>query len=170
MGGKAHGGSRSLLDIARAFGESLTSELRGVGACSRAEVAGSIRRGLPEVGDVDLVVEPADLEVLNQWLTARFGSCVQQGKKPLKPKRSGLINGIQVDVLIATPGGWGAALMHYTGSKETNVAQRALAKSRGWLLSEKGLFEAGGGERLAGESEEDVYNALGLPFQAPDQR
>ena len=39
--------------------------------CTRIEVAGSIRRERPEVGDIDLVIEPGDKVGLEKRLTAR---------------------------------------------------------------------------------------------------
>jgi DNA polymerase (family 10) len=50
------------------------------------------------------------------------------------------------------------------------VALRERAVRRGLKLNEYGVFRAEGGERLAGDSEEGVYAALGLPFIPPEMR
>ena len=79
-----------------------------------------------------------------------------------------LRNGLQVDLRVVANSSYGAALMYFTGSKAHNIALRRLANDRGWKLNEYGLFE---GERLlAGESEEEVYQKLGLSFVPPELR
>ena len=57
---------------------------------------------------------------------------------------------------------FGAALQYFTGSKAHNIALRDRAIRLGFKLNEYGLFTLEGEQRVAGASEEDVYEALGL--------
>lgn len=163
MGGKAKGGRRASQAEAAKVANDFLDEMHAAGVIVRGLVAGSIRRGLPEVGDIDLVV--IGTETFDPWMKVRFGEA-----KNGKPKRSGLIDGIQVDVLTATNEGWGAASMHFTGSKETNIAMRLKALELGWKLNEKGLWK---GEELMlphSLSEKGVYAALRTVWQEPEDR
>jgi DNA polymerase (family 10) len=85
-----------------------------------------------------------------------------------KPARSGVVEGVQVDVLATDEEGLGAALCHFTGPAELNVQQRAIARARGFKLNEKGLWR--GEVRIAGRTEEEVYAALGMTFILPQMR
>jgi DNA polymerase (family 10) len=172
MGGTKLAGRRATreegLDIAREVFAMLD------GTCARVEICGSLRRGKPDVGDVDLVLLPmekyrslADAEagvtVLDLALHQHFGT-----QKNGKPKRSVLVRGVQVDVLITDSGGWGACVMHWTGSAAWNVRQRGVAIKLGYKLNEKGLWE--GEKRIAGATEEEVYKALGEKWTEPKDR
>ncbi len=63
---------------------------------------------------------------------------------------------------------YGAALVYFTGSKAHNIAIRRIAQNKGLKLNEYGVFEDD--KRIAGETEESVYNALGLPWIPPELR
>jgi DNA polymerase (family 10) len=90
-----------------------------------------------------------------------------------------LMRGPQVDLMLMPPGEAGTYLVHFTGSKEHNVRLRAIARDRGWSLSEKGFLRIGeDGEPLTGgeaelrtfPTEEEAYAFLELPFIAPELR
>jgi DNA polymerase (family 10) len=167
MGGKAHGGRRVSWQDGHDLGVRLLDEMEQFNCLQGGSVCGSIRRMKPEVGDVDLVVLPSDVERMNEWLAQRFG--MLKSKKP-KPSRGGLVDGVQVDILVTTPEGFGAAVMHFTGSQKTNVVQRARALRKGLMLNERGLWDRRTGEWIAGRTEEEVYAALGLEFVEPASR
>lgn len=133
----------------------------------RWEVCGSLRRKKAEVGDVDLVILPAEgrEEVVMERLRGLFGS-----QKNGKPARTGKVEGVQVDVGVADRESWGAQVLFLTGSKEWNVMMRARAKRMGFLLNEKGCFERGTGRRVAGRTEEEIFEKLGLEFRKPEER
>jgi DNA polymerase (family 10) len=78
--------------------------------------------------------------------------------------------GLQVDLRVVAPGVWGAAMIYFTGSKAHNVRIRELAVREGLKLNEYGLFDAKTGELLAAETEEQVYERLGIPYIAPPLR
>ena len=64
----------------------------------------------------------------------------------------------------------GAALQYFTGSKAHNIALRDRAIGQGFKLNEYGLFRVEGDQKVAGESEEGVYEALGLQWVPPELR
>ena len=63
---------------------------------------------------------------------------------------------------------YGAALLYFTGSKAYNIELRKRAIARGLKLNEYGLFK--GTRRIAGATEESIYEALDLPWTAPERR
>ena len=137
--------------------------------CQRIEVAGSIRRRKAIVHDIDLVLVPSDAWNLEGEVLALA--------RPFQPKLNGEklkrfnCKGAQVDLYYATPQTWATLLLIRTGSKENNIRLATLAKKKGWHLaaSGDGLFNETG-ERIAGDSEESIYQALGLPWQEPSER
>jgi len=79
-----------------------------------------------------------------------------------------LKSGLQVDLRLVPAECYGAALHYFTGSKAHNIAIRRLAQARGLKLNEYGVFR--GERRVAGETEESVFAAVGLPLIAPELR
>jgi len=131
--------------------------------CKLIEVCGSIRRRKPIVGDVDIVLVPENGDGLLTALEELTGTQIN-----LKGQFE--VDGVQVDLFIVKEEGWGAACMYATGAAETNIAQRALAKRKGMLLNQYGLYDRATGRFIAGRTEEEVYEALGLEFLPPERR
>src|SRR5262249_14233213 len=75
--------------------------------------------------------------------------------------------GTQVDLRVVAPGQLGAALVYFTGSKGHNIKPRQRALARGRTLDEHCLARLDDGRVVAGESEEEIYAALGLPWIPP---
>jgi len=86
------------------------------------------------------------------------------------PTRSSvrLKNGLQVDLRVVAGESFGAALQYFTGSKAHNIAVRTLAVKQGLKINEYGVYR--GEKRIAGKTEEAVYQSLGLPLIAPELR
>ncbi|MDG6901787.1 MAG: DNA polymerase/3'-5' exonuclease PolX [Nitrososphaerota archaeon] len=128
-------------------------------------MAGSLRRGKSTVGDLDIL--STDPRVLDATRGCPGVAQVLEGG----PRRYSvkLEDGVQVDVRLFTREEYGAALVYFTGSKEHNITLRNLALGRGWKLNEYGLFEAGG-NRVSGETEDGVYDKLGLQYVPPELR
>ena len=78
--------------------------------------------------------------------------------------------GLRVDLMVCPPAAWGTHLVHFTGSKEHNVALRGMALDRGLSLSEKGFKVVETGELLLDATEEAVYARLDLPWIPPEMR
>jgi len=151
----------------------LVNKLRPL--CDRVEVAGSIRRGRANVHDIDIVAIPNEEKLLAAGYFGRqhlVGALAQPGNiKNGNSIASFNFKGINVDIYWATHSSWGTLLLIRTGSKQHNIKLCTLAKSRGWQLkaSGEGLFDAYK-RRIAGNGEEGVFTALGLPFIPPGER
>jgi DNA polymerase (family X) len=188
----------------------------------KMEVAGSYRRGMETVGDIDLLValdgagsstatrdddadgqedsesgtEGAIADAAARRLMDHFTSSPgvdRVDSSGLTRGRVVLRSGLPVDLRILAAGSWGAALHHFTGSREHNVEMRSRARERGLRISEYGVFrvheDAGeeeaadsgkGGDGRAGEggpspedvfvggaTEEEVFESVGLPWIPP---
>jgi DNA polymerase (family 10) len=88
------------------------------------------------------------------------------------PTKSSIItkDDLHIDVRVVEPVSFGAALQYFTGSKAHNIKLRELALKRNLKINEYGVFEVESGNRIAGEKEEEVYQALNLPFIPPELR
>lgn len=132
-----------------------------------ASPAGSFRRGKETVGDLDLLTTaPGALEKFIGH--PRVHSVMGHG--PSKASARFGAEGLQVDVRLIKPESFGAALQYFTGSKDHNVALRQRALKRGFSLNEYGLFTLEGERPVAGESEEGLYQAMGLAWIPPELR
>jgi DNA polymerase (family X) len=155
------------LSIAAQYAEPLRRYLSSLPDVSQVEIAGSYRRGRDTVGDLDvLVCAPSGAEVFRSL--KRYADLRELSASGTTKASGVLRNGLQVDLRAVPPESFGAALHYFTGSKDHNIHMRRLAQERGWKLSEYGLFR--GSRRVAGETEEGVYGALGLAFIPPELR
>ena len=134
--------------------------------CDEIEIAGSIRRQKPIVNDIDLVLIARDRWNLDAALM-RMGKYKMKGMKIARVE----MDSIPLDIYFADEATWATLLLIRTGSKENNIRLCRWAKGIGWHLaaSGDGLFNETG-ERIAGDTEISIYNALGLPFQRPEER
>ncbi|HYA66554.1 MAG TPA: DNA polymerase/3'-5' exonuclease PolX [Burkholderiaceae bacterium] len=130
-------------------------------------IAGSLRRARDTVGDIDLLAVAKDGKTACEYF-ARYPNVRE--RLSVGDKRASVVlkNGMQVDLRVVDQLSAGAALLYFTGSKAHNIALRNLALARGCKLNEYGLFR--GRQRVAGETEQSVYEALGLPWIAPELR
>jgi DNA polymerase (family 10) len=156
---------RTPLVEALPLARSLTARLSALDSVDAAVPCGSIRRFSETVGDIDIVVATTDPALVSEFVVGlpEVSEVIGSGGT----KTSFLTReGMQVDVRSVSPDQLGSALLYFTGSKAHNIALRQRALDRGWLLSEYGLFE---GERvIASQTEEDIYQALGMePVPAP---
>lgn len=157
--------------------------LRGSEAVERVEVAGSYRRRKETIGDIDLLVMSADAAaVIEHFLS--YGPIRDVIKEGENGASVHLANDLQVDMRVLEEDTFGAALVYFTGSKEHNIELRQRALERGLSVSEYGVFELAGegeesvtsttgrelGKRVAGRTEEDVYDTLELPWIPPEMR
>jgi DNA polymerase (family 10) len=145
----------------------LARHLRQADGVLQVEVAGSYRRRNETVGDLDIVVAAEQGQPVMERFTGYddVGEVIEQG-----PTRSTirLRNGLQVDLRVVPAESFGAALCYFTGSKAHNIALRQIAVDRHLKLNEYGLFRAT--RRLAGRSEAELYQCLGLALVPPELR
>jgi DNA polymerase (family 10) len=158
---------------ARAEDEQLAAELVGaarrIPAVTRAEVAGSYRRGRERVGDLDIVAATTSPSAAVTAFAAlpEAELVIAQGGTKCSVEVHG---GFQVDLRAVAPEEFGAALQYFTGSQAHNVQLRGRALRLGMTLNEYGVFVVETGARVAGASEESVYAALGLRWIPPELR
>jgi DNA polymerase (family 10) len=161
---------RFLLSFGYRVAEELIGELKAIAGVEKVEVAGSLRRGRETIGDLDLMVTGTGApEVLNHM--ARHPKA--QEVLGMGPNKASVLFGlerIQVDVRALPHESFGAAMQYFTGSKEHNVVLRTAAIKQGLTLNEYGLFTLEANERVAGESEQDIYDRLGYDWIPPEIR
>jgi len=162
-------GGRVLISLAMDLAEELLAELEPMREVLRASYAGSLRRMAESIGDIDLLVASEDpAPVMERFTTLPVVDRVlAHGETKSSVTTS---KGLQVDLRVIAPDVWGAALIYFTGSKAHNIRIREMAVRKGLKLSEYGLFEAASGELIVAETEEDVYERLGLPYIEPTLR
>ena len=160
---------RLLLHDADALVAGLVASLTRVSGVRRIEPAGSLRRRRPTIGDLDLLAAVDDAPTLIAALDRMTG--VDRILSAGTDKSSVVLReGPQVDLMVCPPAAWGTHLVHFTGSKEHNVALRGRALARGLSLSEKGFKVVETGELLLAAEEADVYERLDLPWIPPELR
>src|SRR5581483_11188857 len=81
-----------------------------------------------------------------------------------------LVGGYQADLRLVPAESRGAAMQYFTGSKAHNIVLRDRAIQRGLKLNEYGLFRVENDARVAGETEDGIYEALGLAWVDPELR
>jgi DNA polymerase (family X) len=160
---------RIQVDVALESAERIIATLHETCAFDAIAYAGSLRRMRETIGDLDILVAAAEAEpVMEAFATMpRVREVVAKGatKTTIVTRR-----GLQVDLRVVPYSAWGAALIYFTGSKAHNIKIREIAVKKGLKLSEWGLFHAKDGSIIAAASEEEVYEALGLPWIPPTMR
>jgi DNA polymerase (family 10) len=132
-------------------------------------IAGSVRRWKETVGDIDIVIASAVPETTIETVTQL--PLVEEVISRGRTKSSVILQGgIRSDVLVVPREMAGSALQYFTGSKEHNIALRAVALQKGYTLNEYGLFERNSKKKVAGESEKDIYHRLELQYIPPELR
>jgi DNA polymerase (family X) len=158
---------RFRLDTAFETAERFSDYIRQFKGVGQVTPAGSLRRGRETVGDLDLLVTGKKLDGLGDHLM-KFPEVADVLAKGDDKVNVRLTSGMQVDIRMLPPEDYGAALMYFTGSKEHNVALRSRAQKKGLKLNEYGLFR--GEKSIASKTEEQVYEALDLPYIPPEIR
>jgi DNA polymerase (family 10) len=175
---------RERLGDARPIADRVLSYLNTVDTVDRVEVAGSIRRWKDTIGDVDVLAASTDseavVEAFTEWSDA--DDVIEAGTH----KSSLRADDVRVDLRVVVPEEFGSALQYFTGSKDHNVRLRNVAIRQERKLNEYGVFDVSGldsdpeesttedarreGVRLGGETEAQMYDALGLDWIPPELR
>ncbi|ULQ57750.1 type-X family DNA polymerase [Flavihumibacter rivuli] len=164
--------ARMPLATAERIGQVMLEELRRISGVHLAYLAGSLRRKKETVGDIDIILT-ADRR---EWkrIVKQFTSLPQVERVLASGEtRASVVlkdGGVQVDIRIVHDYEYGAALLYFTGSKEHNIQLRTIAKNKGWKINEYGVFDSATNKRLAGETEEEIYQLLGLQYVPPEKR
>ncbi len=145
----------------------LISELQKLPEITNISPAGSLRRLKETVGDIDILVAGKDgRKIIEHFVHL---PSVREILAAGETKASIITaDGMQVDLRVVEENSFGAALQYFTGSKAHNIKLREMAKKKGLKLNEYGVFM--GEEKIAGKNEEEVYEALNLPWIPPEIR
>lgn len=135
---------------------------------AEAAVAGSIRRRKEIVKDIDIVVAASQGSKVNEAVVSMPGVTAVIGSGPTKTSVT-LATGMNLDVRVVGPELFAAALHHFTGSRDHHISLRGIAKEKGYKINEYGIEQADG-KLLAVESEQQIYQLLGLPYIVPELR
>ena len=162
-------GGRVVLNRALAVGEQLVSALRAHPASDRVELAGSARRMTDSVKDLDVIATASDPGAL-----ARAAAELELVEAAQNPGEAGVRlrthTGLKVDLRIVEPNQFGNLMQHFTGSREHNMALRDAAVRKGLHVSEYGVLDDASGETHRCETEEAVYQLLGMQYIEPELR
>jgi len=147
--------------------EPLVDYLKKTKGLKKITVAGSFRRKKETVGDLDILVTcKKGSKIMDRFVRYEdIRKVVSQGTT-----RSTVIlrSGLQVDLRVLPQVSYGAALHYFTGSKSHNIAVRKIGTKKGLKINEYGVFK--GDERIAGKTEKEVYDQVGLPYIEPELR
>lgn len=161
---------RILLWEAMQLAENMTRQMQQ--SCRSIEkfvACGSLRRWKETVGDLDfLCVSKKPEEVMGAFVHQKeVKQILAQGKTKASVVHA---NGLQCDLRVVPVESFGAALLYFTGSKEHNVALREFALKKGFTINEYGLYTLNKKKAVAGKTEEEIYQKLGLEFIPPELR
>ncbi len=166
------GEERALLGDVLPVAEAFVEQLRTHPLVQQAEMAGSARRRKETIGDLDILATSEKPAEVTRWFAREGG--LAHVELAGDTKVSGRTEaGLQVDLRVVPPHCYGAALQYFTGSMQHNVRLRERAQKQGLTISEYGVFEGereAKGKQIAGETEESVYAAVGLPWIPPELR
>jgi len=163
----ALGDHRMLRATAVPYAQALVEHLRAVAPARAIEVAGSYRRRRDTVGDLDLLVASDTPKRVVERFTS-YPGVVEVMARGATRAAIRLASGLQVDLRVLAPACWGAGLYYFTGSKAHNIAVRKLAAARGLKVNEYGVWR--GARQVGGAREQDVFDAVGLPWIPPELR
>ena len=168
-------GRRHIWWEAAAVAQPIVDGLRALPQVQRAESAGSLRRGMETVGDLDFIVAATEVAPVVEWFTTQpdVKEVTAKGETKASVRFS---SGLQADLRIVPAEQFVFALHHFTGSKDHNVQMRQRALARGLSLSEWGLEPSEGegtvkskaagrqAREAAGriDSEAELFRVLGL--------
>ena len=158
---------RFKLAVAAQYAAPYVAYLRAGRGVGEVIVAGSYRRMKETVGDLDVLAIADD----GGATIARFVGYDEVADVLARgTTRASVVLrcGLQVDLRVVAKESLGAALYYFTGSKAHNIAVRLIARERGLKINEYGVFR--GTRRIAGDTEESVFAAIGLPYIAPELR
>ena len=154
----------------------LHKDVRGI----KFEIAGSYIRKKPFSHDVDLVVSTGRSNWETIWKKFTKQATIKilppfaqgPGKLSVMMYPPGEKYPVKVDVFLTKPNEYLYALTYAIGSGMFNIRMRAVAKRRGYMLNQKGLWKKVGDtyQRVPVKDERDLFKILGITYKIPSQR
>ncbi|MBU1136986.1 DNA polymerase/3'-5' exonuclease PolX [Patescibacteria group bacterium] len=145
----------------------IISGLAKIAEVGQISVAGSVRRMKETIGDVDILATSSQPDKVMEYFVSLPGIVKIWAKGPTKSSVR-FKAGFDCDLRVVKRASFGAALQYFTGNKEHNVLTRRLAIKKRLKLNEYGVYR--GKNRIAGRTEKEVYQAIGLPYLEPELR
>lgn len=162
----------------------MEKRLRDLDFVSEAIAAGSVRRMKETIGDIDILAISSQPSKVMDF----FCSMPEVEKVIAKGETKSSVRldiGLDADVRVVPAASFGAALQYFTGNKDHNVELRKIAIDKKLKLNEYGLFKLKAqkskiktetqnskpeGKMVAGKTEEEIYETLGLRWMEPELR
>lgn len=158
---------RQLLGDVIPLANEIKKRIGSLEVVEQVEIAGSIRRRKETVGDIDVLTVTNHPDDVMDFFT-RMDLVDEVIVKGHSKSTVRLFNGMDADIRVFRGEDFGSALVYFTGSRELNIQLRKIAISQKMKLNEYGVFRDD--VRLAGKTEADVFQALGLEFIPPELR
>jgi len=128
------------------------------------EIAGSIRRGEPTIGDIDIIVSEPLADICKRIESSAHVRKVNGGDKKMDIDYKSM----RFNIYHSEIDSWGAMLFFLTGPAGYSIAYRKRAKEKGYKLDQYGLWD--NGELIASRTEQHIYKALGKEYKEPEMR
>lgn len=156
--------------IASHLAYTLLDSVKAQPGVMRAAVAGSVRRLADTSKDLDILasVESKEDRVRLLKTFSQWGKVINQGQTKASIWFTQGETTMQADLLVVSDDSFGAALQYFTGSREHNISIRSKAQELGYKVNEFGIYR--GRTKVGGRNEEDIYNIIGIPMPAPEDR
>lgn len=165
------GGNRFILGFIYPQIESIIAQLKKVKGVKKIIAAGSVRRMKETIGDLDILVVSDNPKIVMDYFVnlKDVFQVVAHGETKSAIR---LNNGLDVDLRVVPEESFGAALNYFTGSKNHGIHLREIALKKGYKLNEYGLFKISKNKeiKIAGRTEEEIYEKLGLDYIEPEMR
>ncbi len=158
---------RTKLADAIPIADRLVNYLKQLASINQVIVAGSYRRRLETIGDLDILVTAHDIKPIGDHFI-KFEETAEVLSHGPTRSTIRLRSGIQVDLRVVEEKSYGAALIYFTGSKAHNITIRKIAISKKLKINEYGVFK--GEKYLLGRTEAEIYKKLNLEFIPPELR
>lgn len=158
---------RQLLGDVIPLANEIKKRIGSLDVVEQVEIAGSIRRRKETVGDIDVLTVTNHPDDVMEFFTQMdlVDEVIVKGHSKSTVR---LFNGMDADIRVFRGEDFGSALVYFTGSRELNIHLRKIAISQKMKLNEYGVFRDD--VKLAGKTESDVFQALGLEFIPPELR
>ena len=160
---------RTLLGRVLRVVDAAIGDVRAHPACVHASDAGSVRRRVETVRDLDIIATARDSGALARDFAALPWVAEVAA---LGETKATVVSyeGFRFDLRVVPPASYGNLLQHFTGSQDNNVALREDAVRRRLSVSEYGVRNVETGEVFQTESEEEFYAHLGYAWIPPELR
>lgn len=168
------------LDVAMPIAKRLYNEFSPY--CEEIAVVGSLRRQLPFVSDIDIIIIP---KKPFHWGTAYRGAlrsgiveAIDKYQKVLgdmtdksKYLRRVTPEGIEFDIWIYNENNWGLAINTKTGPLNYNINTIISGlKVNGYTMMEDHVVSITTGEVIPVRKEQDLYDLIGITYKLPIDR